>query len=698
MLDAYSSCPCGSGKKFKWCCQPIHAEIARAYELDEKGQHEAALRIMDGVVARHADNPEALGRQALLLFQNEKVAEAEQALDKALTLNPRYAFGQYLRGRFRSFEGELAGSLLLYRKAIDLYSAEAKDILAQIYVDVFDAEMKLNHPVAARAAGEIAGRLQPGSEQLRQGMEAVFGPKNPNLPPSARREYKYKPLAADAAAPRRTAWEQALGQAQTGKLADAAAAFVQLTRDDGADRAAWYNLGLTRAWLGENPAAVEALEQYVAQENDEAEAAQAWALVEVLRLGHDMVEQADIVEHTVVVPLLNPQAAVSQLAVLEKEGSLVGVQVNEQQGIMTALLLEEPPPALTPELQAQQSPRLAAYFALLGNILRLWHTQVEPLQRIFDKLRQMMQGHLGEPYQTKAPAKFHDVLSEALVFPRRVATQQEGEAKVRESAQRFFEEVWLQRPLRSLGGVPPADAAAQPLLRRKLLGIVQFLEECAALSLPGYDFDRLRRKLGLAGAAPTAAAGAAAQVDITALGAAELAGLALEQLSATELEQGFHTALKVDAREVAGKFAGALIERPPVAEKPDRYVLYQHLVQQALAEGNTTAALDAINAGESYDCAHNEGRRRNDYELRRAQILAKSGDVNQADDVFQRLIARTPDELRFRSTAAETMLSARQGQRALRFAQEGLAEAVKQNNRDSEAHFRELVSAAQKTG
>src|SRR5438045_6090651 len=86
--DPYALCPCGSGKKFKWCCQPIHAEIAQAFQLDERGQHEAALRIVDEVVAKHADNPEAWGRKAQLLFSNERPAEAEAALDKALALNP----------------------------------------------------------------------------------------------------------------------------------------------------------------------------------------------------------------------------------------------------------------------------------------------------------------------------------------------------------------------------------------------------------------------------------------------------------------------------------------------------------------------------------------------------------------------------------------------------------------------------------
>ena len=42
------------------------------------------------------------------------------------------------------------------------------------------------------------------------------------------------------------------------------------------------------------------------------------------------------------------------------------------------------------------------------------------------------------------------------------------------------------------------------------------------------------------------------------------------------------------------------------------------------------------------------------------------------------------------------MLSLRQGARALRFAEEGLAMARQQNDRDSEQYFLELVGAAKR--
>src|ERR1017187_4226865 len=112
MNDPYSSCPCGSGKKFKWCCQPIHEQIASIYAMNEQGQHEAALRAMDELVAQHASNPEAWGRKAVLLYQNGKPEDAEQALTTAFELFPTYPFGYFLKANFRLNEGEIAGALL----------------------------------------------------------------------------------------------------------------------------------------------------------------------------------------------------------------------------------------------------------------------------------------------------------------------------------------------------------------------------------------------------------------------------------------------------------------------------------------------------------------------------------------------------------------------------------------------------------
>jgi tetratricopeptide (TPR) repeat protein len=689
-FDPYSPCPCGSGKKFKWCCQPIHVQIDRAFQQAADGQHEAAMRIMEEVTTSHPANPEAWGRKAQLLYQHDRLDDAEQALQKAFDINPNYPFGHLLRGVFRQDEGEISGALLLFRKAADLYDPDARDVLGQVYSLVADAEMKLNRPVAAHAALKISLRLMP-SEELRQGMEQLFGAGS-RLPEAARRDYSFQSPAADGAG-RRAAWDRALASAGTGKLSDAARAFEQLTTENSDDPAAWFDLGLVRAWLGDNAASLEALDRYVTLEPDEERAATAWALAEVLRFGQGMEDQADWVEHSALYQIRQPEPLLQFLQRGQEQGQLVSVQVVKEQGLLTGIVLDTGP-LLT--AGPTRYPKLGAYLMIVGDLVRLWTTNPDGLDRAARALEEGAGPGLSEGRRIRGPASFADVLTEALVFPERAADEAAANQAVLEHVQRFFEETWIHRPLRSLGGVPPVDAAGHPVLLKKLRGLVQFMEQCTVGKVKPYDFDRLRRKLGLLEQQPSEAATARAEAgpDIEAMGPAELAALAVETLTDQQLDQAFRTAQKLDTREMAGRFARTLLERPPRPEQPDRYPLYNYLIQTSLAQGDADAALAYVDDGERADCEQNEGRRRNDYELRRGQVLTKRGDPDAARDVFERLIQRDPSELRYRGTAAESMLALKQPSSAASFAEAGLAKAREQNDRDSEQYFQELVSAA----
>jgi tetratricopeptide (TPR) repeat protein len=688
-LDPYSSCPCGSGKKFKWCCQPIHAEIERAFEQYNAGQQEAALRSMEQVVREHAANPETWGRHAQLLAISGKVEEAEQALQKAFELNPNYPFGFMLRGTFRQQEGEQIGALLLFRKAAEAYAPDAHDPLAYIHELIGDIELRLNRPVAARAALQRALHFQPSNAELRQAFDAMFGDKS-RLPRAAAREYQF--LAPADATPD---WRDALAGATTGRLSDALRVFREWTERHPDDRAGWYNLGLVQAWLGENPAAVESLGKFVELEPDDAKAADAWALAEVLRCGHGMEADADYVEHRTLFQIRDPNAIVNLLQTWEQGRRLIGLRSDPEQGILAAIVLEELP-SLVLSGAAAPPAKLAAYLLVAGNILQFWHPNAEAVGRVDAEARQKLGGALGEARQTTGPVNFGDVVADALLFPTAATTELEAEIKIKEHAQQYFEEKWIHRPLKALGGVPPVDAAGHRTLRKKLLGVIQFLQDCSAENtLRVYDFDQLRRKLGLLAAAP--AAGAASH-DTSAMSAADLATLEPPKLSEPALGDAFRAALKLDARELASKFARDLVARPIGSGAADRYPFFAHLIQQAQASRDIDSALSLVDEGLKADCEANEGRRRNDYELRRGQLLAKRGDAEPARDVFQRLLERTPGELKVAGSAAEAMLGLKRGGFAKQFAEHGLAQARAQNNRDSEGYFLELVEAAKKQG
>src|SRR5262249_55076541 len=150
--------------------------------------------------------------------------------------------------------------------------------------------------------------------------------------------------------------------------------------------------------------------------------------------------------------------------------------------------------------------------------------------------------------------------------------------------------------------------------------------------------------------------------------------LSVESLTDKQLEQVYQAAQKLDASELSGHFARALVGRPIASgQTADRFAQYAFLTRKALSEGKLDEALSCVTEGERVDSEHNEGRRRNDYDLRRAQVHVKRREPDLAHEVFTRLIERSPDNLRYRGTAAEGMLSLRQAERALRFAQDGLA-------------------------
>jgi tetratricopeptide (TPR) repeat protein len=692
-FDPYDPCPCGSGKKFKWCCQAVYVQIDKAFQQDADGQHEAALRTMEEACAEHSTNPEVWGRKAQLLYQMDKVEESEAALQKAFDINPNYPFGFYLRGRFRHFEGEIQGALLLFRKAAEVYDPIARTIFSQIYALITECELKLNRPVAARAALEMAAKQEPANPDYRTSLEQVFGAES-KLPLVARQEYAYQKMAADAPPERQASWQRALQTAATGKLTDAVKAFEQLTSASPEDAAAWYNLGLTRAWLGDNAGAITALDRAVQLDTDEQRAAKTWALAEVLLCGHGLEEQADFVEYTATIPIRNPEAFVRCLHDFEQERRLIAVQVRQEDGILTGLLVEKGT-ALTVELAATQPRRLAAYMMVMGDMVRLWNGNKETFDPVVAEVRQRAGGALGDPYLRNGPAHFADVLAEGLAFPVHATDEAEGKRLMQGYLEKYIEDKWIHKPLRSLGLVPPIDAVGHPLLRRKLRGVVQFLEDCGATIGTAYDFSRLRRKLGLLA---TETGTLTPALDIASMGTGELAALDAAGLDNPQLELAFQSALKLDAKDLAAKFASVLVARPSSPEKPDRYPHYNHLVQHALAEGDTTAALARLQEGEKADSELNESRRQNDYELRRAQIHVKRGEIDEAAKVFEDLIARAPGELRYRGSAAEAMLAAKQLGRALQFAEDGVKKSREQNNRDSEQYFLELAGAARKHG
>lgn len=702
-LDPYASCPCGSGKKYKWCCAGYFPRVEQAIDLDRNGQHDLALKTLKDLTEQHGDKPAVWCYYAQFLYSQEQFEPADQALAQALQRDPNFGMAHFLRGMFRQSEGEMIGALLLFRKAADAYDADAHEAIARVYEMIFRCELNLNRPLAAHAALEQVVKNVPGDPEMRELQEALFG-SGSRLPECARKTYAFRPTAKAVSA-----------EAATGKLSDARRAYEVLVQQTPDDPAAWFNLGLVRAWLGEQPQAAEALGKSIDLETDDYRAEETATLAEVVRSGHGMESDSDFVEHAVVMPIRDGAPVVELLRNWDRAGRLSNANVDQETGILTAMVVEE-----LPSLLAVGSTKMAKVTSkiLLGHgALRLWHPSRESVQKVASELRTSLMLAVGEPQDSIHPPSFGDVALEAFIYPTSDSELEKAEEKLVEHSRHFFEEVWIHRSLKTLAGSNPLDAVGSKLLRKRLLGAIKFVEQCYATAVPhkqigeevtpmkSYDFAALRHKLGLeyVSAAPPDVkvieiAPAVAARDFAAMNAAELASQDVASLSAEQLEQAMRAALKIDAKDLAVAFAQAGTMKPFDSSRPDRYPLYACLIAGATAEGDSTKVLKVMDEGLTYDTMYNEGQRSTDYGLRRAQYYTKLKDAEKAAAEFEKLIARSPNEGRLYTAAAEAMLGIRSGSLALAFADKGLAKAREINNRDLEGHCQELLGAAKKMG
>src|SRR5262249_52044906 len=147
-----------------------------------------------------------------------------------------------------------------------------------------------------------------------------------------------------------------------------------------------------------------------------------------------------------------PRQTFAALQEWEQTRRLVFYQVRQEEGVFSGLVLEGSP-VLAAVPNAPQVSRLGAYLLLAGAVIRMWGSNKGMLDRAVAELRLRAGRGLSEPHRVTGPAVFSDVVSEAQTFPFGLTDPAQVQQRVVEGAQRYFEDVWIHRPLKSLSGV-----------------------------------------------------------------------------------------------------------------------------------------------------------------------------------------------------------------------------------------------------
>ncbi len=133
----------------------------------------------------------------------------------------------------------------------------------------------------------------------------------------------------------------------------------------------------------------------------------------------------------------------------------------------------------------------------MGGALEIVATNAESLAEVRRQFDPLMEGvvrfHAADSY----PGTPTTLDSEPfLVFDDPKLSEEERQQRTLQEVRRYFEEIWLHRPLKALDQVAPIDAAQSPKLKSRLEGVIRFRERNFEARGLAYNFDRLRNKLG----------------------------------------------------------------------------------------------------------------------------------------------------------------------------------------------------------
>ena len=296
-LDPYSLCPCGSGKKLKFCCTDIVNDMLKALQLHEGGQSRAALKILQKL---HAQEPgrawPATSLAGILLFLEEP-AQAREALVALLQDTPDHPLGRVLDAtaalELEGFEGARATIHRAFTKSVKTLPEMVGSLANGLAMLLLEEDRFM----AARQHLAFAMKYVRDEDRQEIFMQMLNLDGDATVPYPLRGAHHLKPLQFDVEA--EAIFKKALGLSAFGCWHEAAAVAQPLLETHATNADLWYNVGLFHAWDGNHASAASCFHRAgeVSEDREFAIACETLAQILDHELDHEENESGFYVTH-----------------------------------------------------------------------------------------------------------------------------------------------------------------------------------------------------------------------------------------------------------------------------------------------------------------------------------------------------------------------------------------------------------------
>lgn len=281
--NPYALCPCGSGKKLKFCCGDIQDDLDRFRKL--AGQQPAgAEALIRQLIRRHPDKENLLLELSNLIDRQGRIPEIRELLANFLKSHPdnprilaRLAFYCVMSDGFEN-------SRRILHRALQIASKVCAEDMARIVGTIGIQFSGARIPMASREHLALAVRLAAPIPEMSKGLLQALAAfeRDSSIPLPLRSSHALLPVAGTDEVMQQDLRARKLSL--IGCWEPAAILYARMAEANPNDGATWFNLGLCRAWDARSLEAAEALHKAAVLLPDWESSVEAETLAQLLEV------------------------------------------------------------------------------------------------------------------------------------------------------------------------------------------------------------------------------------------------------------------------------------------------------------------------------------------------------------------------------------------------------------------------------
>ncbi len=626
-IDPYAACPCGSGKKLKFCCKDLAADIEKIQKMIAGEQPHAALTHVSQLLERQPGRTSLLDIQASLQLSLHEFDGAAQTIDAYLAADPQAASAYAQRAILLSATEKWVEAIASLQDSFDRVEEEMPLRVLEAIGAVGHALLMEGNLVAARGHLLLYAGIAP--QEDNQAIELMLRMNLQSGLPLLVREYLLlAPCPADV--PWQAQFDEAKRLATRGLWRRAEAMFDKLVAVAGHVPELVYNLALLHGWLGRLDEFAADLHQYAQLDVPEDSAVEAEALAQLLDPelndpGFDIVKMTFPVEDAdALIERLNADKRTDDYELASNQS----YDDKLAEPTKSYMLLDRAALTTGVDLVREDVPNVVGFLSIFGKrtdrtaCLEMTTDRRETFDQVKSLLVDIVGDTVGELQEEEVVAE-KSISEESLSWRWRLPDDTPLEHRRTLLAERRREAIldrWTAAPRAALGGKSPQAAVDDPALAIALRASALIIEQAVVdpAELPLYV--ELRQKLRLPEPGPVDLD----NFDLEHLPLVRVRRLELSKLDSNQLAKLLDRTVLMGANFATLLVAAELVARPDVADGVDRATAFRQLIR---LEPDYQGASDWID--KARDWAKHEGLSEAEWALMGLQLSIERGQTEE---------------------------------------------------------------------